>query len=250
MEKNAYAEMFAVEDHHWWYIGLHDLIVLLTNTLIPKEQLNILDVGCGTGGLLSIFNQIGHKAEGLDYSDDAIFFCHKRGLNHVSKTDVNDWIPNPKSYDLIVSLDVLCHEWVRDEIKVLRSMAHGLKDNGLLMLNYPAFPILKRHHDRVVMIHRRYTKESLTKMLLEAGLSPVLISYRLPHAFVYLLLLRIYERSRNGNLETKSDIADIPPKFINQALIQINKIENRIIARGFSIPLGSSLFVAARKSNS
>ena len=99
------------------------------------------------------------------------------------------------------------------------------------------------------MIHRRYTKEALTKILLEAGLSPVLISYRLPHAFIYLLLLHVYERGRNGNLETKSDIANIPPKFINQALIQLNKLENRMIAHGFSIPLGSSLFVVARKSD-
>ena len=201
----------------WWYIGLHDLIVLLTNTLLPKEQLDILDVGCGTGGLLSIFNQTGHKTEGLDHSEDALFFCHERGLEHVFKADVNDWIPNSNSYDLIISLDVLCHEWVHDEIKVLRSMAHGLKNTGLLMLNYPAFPILKRHHDSVVMIQRRYTKESLKKILLEAGLSPVLISYRLPHAFIYLLLLRIYENGKRSNAEEKSDIADI-----NRCQIEIN----------------------------
>ena len=48
-------------------------------------------------------------------------------------------------------------------------------------------------------------------------------------------------------LEAKSDIADIPSKFVNQLLILINKIENQIIARGFSIPFGSSLFVVAKK---
>ncbi len=247
MKKNAYDEMFAVEDTHWWYIGLHDLVFFLTNKQFPHRNLKILDAGCGTGGLLSILSTASNEVEGMDYSEDAINFCHKRALKKVFRADINDWIPNPKSYDLIVSMDVLCHKWVRDEIRVLKSLASGIKENGFIMLNYPAFPILRRQHDKVVMIRERYTKKSLTRILGEAELIPILISYRLPHAFIYLMFLRIFESIRKKNSETKSDIADIPPKFINKALILINKIENRIIACGFSMPFGSSLFVVAKK---
>jgi len=247
MEKNAYNEMFAVEDKHWWYVGLHDLILLLSNRFFPRQSLNILDAGCGTGGLISILSSARHRVEGIDYSEDAIAFCHKRGLEKVFKADINNWIPTPNSFDLIVSMDVLCHKWVHDEIRVLKTLAGGLKNNGLMMLNYPAYPILSRHHDEVVMIRERYTEKTLNKYLSNAGLEPVILSYRLPHAFIFLIFLRIYESIKANTLEAKSDIADIPSQFINQALIKIVKLENQAIARGVSIPFGSSLFVVVRK---
>lgn len=247
MKKNAYSEMFAVEDTHWWYVILHNLVNLLSDTQFSRGPLKILDAGCGTGGLLSILSSVGHDVEGFDHSEDGLNFCRRRGLNKVIKADINEWVPTPKTYDLITSMDVLCHEWVHDEIQVLRTLAGGLKEDGLIMLNYPAFSILSRHHDNVVMIRERYTKKNLKKYLAAAGLTPVILSYRLPHAFLYLVFLRLYEASKRKNAEAKSDIADIPSKFINRLLTMIGKLENRLIARGISIPFGSSLFVVAKK---
>ena len=247
MEKNAYFEMYAVEDNHWWYIGLHNLIVLLIHRLFPEQELRILDAGCGTGGLAAILSDHGHVVEGFDHSDEAIALCNKRGLKGIIKADINEWTPKPGSYDLIVSMDVLCHKWVMDEIKVLKSFASGLKEQGMLMLNYPAFPILRRHHDKVVMIRERYTIQTLAKKLNAAGLAPVVISYRLPHAFIFLLLQRNLKGKKENKADSKSDIATVPPKFINDILVGINLLENRMIAKGLSFPIGSSLFVVARK---
>jgi 2-polyprenyl-3-methyl-5-hydroxy-6-metoxy-1,4-benzoquinol methylase len=249
MKKNAYNEMYSVEDIHWWYVGLHNLVLSLSKKFFPIQSSKVFDAGCGTGGLISFLSSAGYQVEGMDYSEDAINFCHQRGLNNIIKGDINTWKPNSNSYDLIVSMDVLCHEWVRDEIKVLRTMASGLKENGLMMLNYPAFPILSRHHDEVVMIRERYTKKSLKKNLSEAGLVPVILSYRLPHAFLFLIFLRLYEAIKKNHSESKSDIANIPSNFINQLLIRMNKTENRMIAQGFSIPFGSSLFVVAKRTS-
>ena len=247
MKKNAYIEMFAVEDTHWWYVGLHNLVTLLIDSLFQKQKLKILDVGCGTGGLLSILKQAGHEVKGLDFSDEAISHCHKRGLNNVFKADINTWDPIQNSYDLITAFDVLSHEWINDEIQVFRSLSNGLKDDGLIMLNYPAFSILSRQHDKVAMMRRRYTKKMITEILREANLSPTIISYRLPHAFFIILLLRLFEPNKSIEHEAKSDIAKIPIKLVNQLLIGITKIENYFISSGFSIPLGSSLFVVAKK---
>jgi 2-polyprenyl-3-methyl-5-hydroxy-6-metoxy-1,4-benzoquinol methylase len=248
MKKNAYAEMYAVEHSHWWYVGLHSLVLLLIKKFYSQQKLKILDAGCGTGGLLSILKQAGHDVAGLDFSDDAVFFCHERGLADVIKADINDWTPGANSYDVIISMDVLCHEWVHDETKVLRSFIKGLNQNGLVMLNYPAFPALSRHHDEVVMIRERYTKKSLAPILENAGLTPVLISYRLAHAYLILTFLHFWG-SKKKNGPEKSDIAVIPPRMINHVLIAINKFENWLIAQGCSIPFGSSLFVVAKKAN-
>jgi len=241
--------MFAVEDNHWWYVGLHDLVITLCKTQFSQRPVKVLDAGCGTGGLLTILSKAGHAVEGFDLSEVALNFCRERGLSNTFKADINDWIPSPGSYNLITLMDVLYHEWVHDEIKVLRTLAGGLKENGLLMANYPAFPILSRQHDKAVMTRERYTKKTLKAKLSEASLTPVILSYRLPHAFLFLLFLRLYEASKKNQVEAKSDIAEIPSSFINQTLVKIGKLENRIIAKGVSIPFGSSLFVVAKKGN-
>ena len=145
MKKNAYFEMYNVESRHWWYVGLHDLILHLAESQFTGRPLTFLDAGCGTGGLLSALTDRGHQVEGFDFSDDAVEFCHQRGLDQVFKANINEWNPEPGAYDLITIMDVLCHKWIPDEVKVLQSMSEGLKENGLLMLNYPAFPTLGRH---------------------------------------------------------------------------------------------------------
>jgi SAM-dependent methyltransferase len=248
MKKNAYEEMFKVEDRHWWYVVLHDLARLLSDTKFSRRPLKILDAGCGTGGLLSVLSRDGHEIEGFDCSEEALRYCRMRGLDRVFQADLNDWIPSAGAYDLITCMDVLYHEWVRDQVRVLGALSGGLKENGLIMLNFPAFPTLSRHHDKVVMVRERYTKKSLKKYLAEAGLEPLLLSYRLPHAFLYLIFLRLYESLRRKDAEVKSDIAEVPSNFVNRCLILIGKLENRLIARGMVMPFGSSLFAVAKKA--
>ena len=247
MRKNAYLEMYNVEDTHWWYVGLHDLVLSLAKKLFPYRTLKILDAGCGTGGLLSVLSKSGYEVEGIDYSKDALELCKKRGIQNVQRADLNEWKPSQNSYDLIVSMDVLYHKWIRNEIQILRSLANGLQENGLMMLNYPAFPILHRKHDEIVMARERYTKNILKARLKKAGLKPIIISYRVPHAFFFLLTLSFLETLQTNSSDTQSDVAEIPPKFVNKILIKINRIENYFITRGFSIPFGSSLFVVAKK---
>src|SRR5271169_980632 len=40
----------------------------------------VIDVGCGTGALIEAFRQMGCDVCGLEYSDAALAYCHKRGL--------------------------------------------------------------------------------------------------------------------------------------------------------------------------
>ena len=58
MKKNAYEEMYVVEDKHWWYVVLHELVLLFSKYNFSHQSLDILDAGCGTGGLLSVYGAI------------------------------------------------------------------------------------------------------------------------------------------------------------------------------------------------
>jgi 2-polyprenyl-3-methyl-5-hydroxy-6-metoxy-1,4-benzoquinol methylase len=245
MHKSAYDELYKVEEHHWWTQGLHDLVLSLLVNNFENKPLQILDAGCGTGGLISHLASQGHDVTGVDVSDVALNYCRKRNLNgKIIQADLNTWVPEPNRYDLITCLDVLYHDWVNDEVAILKKIASGLKKGGLLILDYPAFPMLARQHCQIVMGKRRYTKKMLKKILRAAGLLPTIMSYRLPYAVPPLLLKRVFEGIQNGNIEKNSDIANISPW--NKLLFFIHCVENKIVTNGISLPFGSSLFAVVK----
>ena len=55
MQKTFYTEYYQVEDKHWWFVGRRQIILKLLDqrfSLSSKDH-NILDVGCGTGTMLT-----------------------------------------------------------------------------------------------------------------------------------------------------------------------------------------------------
>jgi len=243
MDQAAYDELYQVEMQHWWYRGLHDLVLKVVAKYGHGAPLNILDIGCGTGGLLQNIAAKGHSVTGVDVSAQALDYCKKRGLVNVHQADINTWYPASAQYDVITCLDVLYHSWIKDDVAVLKSLALGLKPNGGIILNFPAFPVLTRQHDKVVMTRDRYTKKMLQEKLKAPKLTPVMISYRLPQAFFVLFMKRIFEtRKPNDSLGHSSDVATLPSPIVNNLLYEYLKFENRLILRGFRFPFGSSLF--------
>src|SRR5262249_806857 len=93
MQQHTYAIMDEVEGSHWWFVGRRAILESFLREIAAKlaaeqkagppesvGELRILDVGCGTGANLEMLSQFGN-AEGVDVSDDALEFCHLKGLN-------------------------------------------------------------------------------------------------------------------------------------------------------------------------
>ena len=69
----------------------------------------VLDVGCGSGFLLSCLQSRSIAVEGLDYSDVALDMCRLRGLN-VTKFDLEkDIMVDSERFDLVISTEVAEH---------------------------------------------------------------------------------------------------------------------------------------------
>jgi SAM-dependent methyltransferase len=239
---DEYTNMFALEDRFWWYRGIHDLILgyLLKR---PSASIRILDAGCGTGKLMTLLAPLG-EVEGIDASREALEYCRQRGLSAVEIVDLNEWSPR-KSYDVITCIDVLCHESVREIGAVLEQFHRGLRPGGILILNLPAFESLRRDHDTVVQTVRRLRREDLVPLLRSKGFEIELSTYRLPVLYGAIRLRKALSAPRQQG-PPESDLKMIPP-LVDRLLWWMNWLENRAILAGMRFPVGSSLFVVARK---
>jgi hypothetical protein len=98
----------------------------------------------------------------------------------------------------------------------------------------------------VVQTVRRYRREEFLPLLRGRGFRIEVATYRLPVLFCLIRTKMALFRDRPG-VEPRSDLRTISPA-IDEMLWQMNRLENWAILRGARFPVGSSLFVVARRS--
>lgn len=244
MEKKEYKNMFLHENEFWWYKTLHRLIISIISGKKNKD-LTIFDAGCGTGRMMELLQEFG-DVSGIDYSEDAVYYSKSRGLKKVYQDNLNTWGDSKnEGYDIITSIDVLYHKAIKNEDEVLQKFYRNLKKDGLLIINLPAFNLLKREHDEVVFTKRRFLKKSFVAQIKKAGFSVEKATYRMPHLF-FIIILQKGLRKILGDKQTNSDVQKIP-KYVNAFFSLLGRIENYYILNVGNIPLGSSLFIVAKK---
>lgn len=243
MDQSEYENIFHLENNYWWYVGLQELVESYVNKNSNTKSISILDAGCGTGGMLKRLPQYGN-AEGFDFSEQAVELCKKRGISNVKLDNLNTWSSTQK-YDIIISLDVLYHAAIESDEKVIRKFHEALNENGVLILNLPAFAFLRRKHDDVVHGNKRYVKSKILLILKNNGFNGTIkVSYRLPHLFILLILKKAIDRIFPS--AEQSDLVKLP-KWLNNSLLTVNRIENKLLLLGINIPFGSSLFIVSKK---
>jgi SAM-dependent methyltransferase len=244
MEKNEYDKMFRFEDWYWWYRGLHELVLAEVRKYRLGLKSAVLDAGCGTGRLMELLQGEG-RVEGFDYSPEAVERCRQRGIRACRTMDLTEWEPEEGLREVIISLDVLCCSGVRDDEAALKKFHRALAGGGILILNLPAFPLLRRAHDLAVSSVRRYRKRAFVRQLEALGFRVLYAGYRLPPLFLAMLAVKTLE-NLSSKKTIESDLRPLPP-LINSVLLAWHWMENRLVRRGVQFPFGSSLFVVARK---
>jgi SAM-dependent methyltransferase len=243
MDKNEYLNIYQNETTFWWYKVLHNLVDSIVKRKANGKKIQMLDAGCGTGRMMEILQKYGN-IDGLDFSEEAIHFTKERGFSQVKLENLNTW-KTSKKYDVIVSLDVLYHSGIIDDIAVIKQFYESLEIGGTLILNLAAFEILRRPHDIVVHTQRRYRKRMLINEMEKIGFKIERASYRLPHVFFIILFSKLIT-SKGNSKNAESDLNDIP-KWLNKLLYLFGKIENKWLINIGMMPVGSSLFIEAKK---
>ncbi len=236
--------MYQLETTFWWYQVLHELVGDTVRNHSPGGGLSILDAGCGTGRMMEILRQYG-EVHGIDSSPDAVELARKRGVDKVILGDLNNYAFDKETYDIVVCLDVLYHKGIRDDLAVAGKFYSALKENGILILNLPAFEYLRRPHDLVVHTKKRYRRKCFSTELEKIGFTIHFSSYRMFPLYFIILISGFFRKSRKMN-QPDSDLKKIPG-WLNKFLLFYGRAENQWLKRGWTLPAGSSLFVVAKK---
>ena len=243
MHPDEYKKMFQFEDFYWWYRGAHRILINYFEKYVAgNTDLNVLDVGCGTGKNLDLLDSHGNIV-GVDISAEAIKYAKlRKAQRRLLQADALFLPFSNSAFDCLVAFDVLYT--LENDVNALMEFNRVLKNGALLIMNVPSYNWLRGRHDTAVSTRQRYCRKSLAKKLFESGFKIEKITYWNTFLFPLEAFVRIVT-SFIMKENYKSDLYDLPGP-INSLLTKIIFLEAYLVKR-INFPFGLSLAVVARK---
>lgn len=250
MNREAFEELRAFEDRHWWFRGRRAAIREHVDLGLARSPTGaVVDVGCGTGANLAWLAERTQSSRliGLEPDAHALELASQRGLCVcLLRADASRLPLATACAALIVCCDVLEH--IDDDSAACRELFRVLAPGGTLVVTVPAGPSLWSAHDLALGHRRRYGREVLERRLAAAGFE---IETR--HGFILAFwplvwIVRRWRRNSDSekvNATPSSDFVELPSP-INAALVGWLWIES-LAMRLFRCRHGVSLVVRARR---
>lgn len=241
MKKVTYDIEWNLEKSHWWFTGRRRLLRILLSPLLTQHGSIILDVGCGVGSNLHLFESMGGKAVGIDSEIYSLIFAQKTSTYPLLNADLVTLPIKSNSVGLVVATDILEH--LEKDAMGVKEIYRVLEPGGSVILTVPAFRILWGTQDLVGMHKRRYTRRELVQKIEQEGFTVLKSSYFNSILFLPILLTRWFIRLCGLNVESENKINH---PFINIILKTIFSLEPYLLGY-FSFPFGVSILCVARK---
>lgn len=241
MQIDAYRKLAEVEDAMWYFKALNQRMLLPLKDWRGKAA-EVLDAGCGTGGLIRFLqhSEPDWSITGLDYSELACSLTRERTDARIQEGSITD-LPFPdEHFDIVVCADVISQ--VEDAGKALSEFARVLKHGGMVVINVAAYEWMWSYHDDTCETKHRFRKSKLLKMIKINGLNPEVATYANMLIFPFVIARRKVFLPASPS----SDVKTYSP-FVEHVFGSLARFEHQLLSHGGSLPTGSSIFVAARK---
>ncbi len=254
MQKEDFADLYALEEKFWWFAGMREISAsVLDDFCDGGKNFKVLDAGCGTGLNLEWLRRYASEENifGLDYSSDAIDFCRERKLKNLVQASATDLPFADEYFDLVASFDVLVQLFDDGDEKAINEMYRVLKPNGVIFVRGAAYKWMRSGHDIAVNSQRRYTLNELKSKIETAGFTVLRSTYANTLLFPAAVIRRHIMKPL-GIGETGSDVKPLPPNmdwlnsfFTKNMLAEARFLKNQKRA----LPFGLSAICIARKNS-
>lgn len=252
MRPQDYADLYALEEEFWWFAGMREITAALLDSVNShKQDILVLDAGCGTGGNLKWLTRYtsNNKIIGIDSSREALKFCFTDEHRSLAQASVTSLPFADEVLDMVTSFDVLQQLPDHHEEKMaLAEMNRVLKPGGIIFVRVAAYQWLYSSHDAALQTQRRYALGSLRTRIEGAGFQVVRATYAnsflMPVAIARRLILK-----RVGLADRGSDVKPLKFAWINKTFEKLLRVEAWWLRwRRFTLPFGLSAICVAVKS--
>jgi SAM-dependent methyltransferase len=229
------------ESSHFWFRGFRRFVTpILDRAAAGRTDLAVLDCGCGTGHNLRQLTRYG-AAFGIDLTAAGLAIARHVG-RPLARADATR-LPFPASvFDLVTSFDML--QCVADDAAAVGEVSRVLTAGGHFVGSVAALEVLHGDHSLLSEEVRRYTRESLVRLLRRGGFEPIVTRYAFTSLFPFMLIVRGLQRLRGARVAA-GDIT-VPSAPVNWVLTRMVLAEAAVASR-VALPFGSSLLFLARK---
>jgi 2-polyprenyl-3-methyl-5-hydroxy-6-metoxy-1,4-benzoquinol methylase len=242
MDTNFEKTYYQTESTHWWGRTRRELIVHWISKF-PKD-VAILDIGCSGGALLTDLKAGGYRnLYGIDVSENAVALAREHGHQRAQVMDGGNITFDAETFDVVIASD--CLEHLADDKAALDHWFRILKPGGTLIIFVPAFMFLWSEHDVGNHHCKRYSNQQLASLVRMSGFKIQRKGFWNFFLFPGLALLRLFQRLLpNPNKKVYQVLQ--PQAFINNALVSLMRIENKLL-EFVDLPIGISTYVVARR---
>jgi len=103
-----------------------------------KDEVEVLDVGCGRGEWLDLLQENGYKAKGIDLNRVMVSQCSEMGLD-VEEHDVIDYLSSlsSESLNVITGFHIIEHLPFETQMKLFEESYRVLKKGGMVIFETP-----------------------------------------------------------------------------------------------------------------
>ena len=240
MEIDVYKRQDEEHENHWFFEGKKNIILSILKKNIKRNDLKILDFGCGVGINTKMLSDFG-SVTCFDKSSEAIIYLEKK-FNNNKKILIKNNLENcNETFDLIIATEVLEHiESDEEEIKKLYKL---LKPNGLFLATVPAYQFLFSIKDTKLQHKRRYNLSNF-KSLVSPPFYTIKLSYYNFFLFLPITLGIIFYKL--SKIDFIDRVEKKPNKLLNYLFYKIFVFESFFLNK-INYPFGISIIFLGKK---
>ncbi len=255
MQHDYYKEYYDLERQHWWFVAREKIISnylkkIIAAKIVTKQDLKILNVGCGPGRSSQYLSSFG-EVTSIEYDKECCEFASERTGLQIINGSITALPFQDEMFDLVCAFDVIEH--VEDDELAVSEMKRVTKKEGVIFITVPTFMSLWSHHDVINHHFRRYKLGQIEKLFVaEKNGNVIFSSY-----FNFFLFPAIYLVRKVSNLlqfskkrpGSGSDFEAFKPGFLNNVLFNVMYFESKFINNNIKLPFGVSLLYTWKKNN-
>ncbi len=237
-------ELSRLEAKNFWFRARNQLILWALRTYKPDAS-NFLEVGCGTGFVLS---GIARAFPKLALSGSEIFLA---GLSHAAERVPSAHfmqidarrLPFVEEFDAIGAFDVLEH--IKEDETVLAQLHSAIKPGGVLLLTVPQHPWLWSASDEYACHVRRYKRVEIEQKVLTAGFELLRSSSFVTTLLPAMMLSRVLQKQITKDFDPAGELKT--NAALNKLFYGLMMLDFAGIRAGMNYSVGGSRLVIAKR---